>query len=67
MFTTGNDLRSLSQPGLKPRDSCTKQSISIIHNIYSSFDEGLEVKGVFVDITKTFRRVWQKDLFLKLK
>ena len=52
-----NDLISPNQSGFKPGDSCTNQLISITHEIYQSFDDGFEVRGVFLDISKTFDKV----------
>ena len=43
---------------LKPGNSCINQLTSIAHEIYSSFDEGLEVRSVFLDISKAFDKVW---------
>ena len=42
-----NDLISSNQSGFKPGDSCTNQLISIAHEIYQSFVDGFEVRGVF--------------------
>ena len=39
----------------------------ITHEIYKSFDDGLDVHGVFLDIFKAFDKVWHKGLFYKLK
>ena len=52
-----NDLISPYQSGFKPGDSCTNQLISITHEIYQSFDDGFEVRGVFLDISKAFDKV----------
>ena len=49
----------LFQPGFKPGDSCINQLLSITHEIYKSFDDGLEVRGVFLDISKAFDKVWR--------
>ena len=48
-------------------DSCINQLISITHNILNSLDEGLEVRGVFLDISKAFDKVWLDGLIYKLK
>ena len=32
-----------------------------------SFDDGLEVRGVFLDISKAFDKVWHEGLIYKLK
>ena len=55
-------LISSSQSGFKPSDSCINQLLSITHEIYSSFDEGLEVRSVFLDISKAFDKVWQLEI-----
>ena len=62
-----NDLISPDQSGFKPGDSCTNQLISITHKIYQSFDDGFEVRSVFLDISKAFDKVWHNGLIYKLK
>ena len=47
-FFIENKLISSSQSGFKPGDSCINQLLSITHEIYSSFDEGLEVRSIFL-------------------
>ena len=50
-----------NQSGFMPGDSCIHQLISVIHEIYASFDAkpSLEVTGVFLDMSKAFdRNVW---------
>ena len=43
------------------------QLLCITHDIYQSLDDGLETRGVFLDISKAFDKVWHKDLLFKLK
>ena len=62
-----NDLISPAQSGFKPGDSCIKQLLSITHEIYHSMDKGCEIRGVFLDISKAFDKVWHEDLVSKLK
>ena len=66
-FFIKNNLISPNQSGFRPGDSCTNQLIAITHEIYQSFDKGLEVRGVFLDISKAFDKVWHKGLIYKLK
>ena len=50
MFFTENSLISQNQSGFKPGDSCTNQLLSIMHQIYKSFDDGHEVWSVFFKV-----------------
>ena len=43
------------------------QSISITHEIYQSFEDGLEVRGVFLDLSKAFDMFWHEGIIYKLK
>ena len=45
-FFTDNKLISPNQFGFRPADSCVNQLLSITHEIYKPFDDGLEVRGV---------------------
>ena len=65
-FFIENKLIPSSQSGFKPGDSCINQLLSITHEIYSSFDEGLEVRSVFLDISKAFDKVWHDGIIFKL-
>ena len=66
-FFIENDLISANQSGFKQGDSCINQILSITHEIYQSIDQGYEVRGVFLDISKAFDKVWHKGLLFKLK
>ena len=57
-FLTESNLISSNQSGFKPGDSCINQLLSITHKIYKSFDNGFEVRGVFLDISKAFDKAW---------
>ena len=37
------------------------------HKIYQSFDEGFNVRSVFLDLSKAFDKVWHDDIIFKLK
>ena len=56
-YFLGNNLITPKQSGFRPGDSCINQRLSITHDIFTSFDNGLEVKGVFLDISKAFDKV----------
>ena len=53
-FLNQNDLIPSAQSGFKPGDSCINQLLSMIHEIYHSIDEGYEIRGVLLDISKAF-------------
>ena len=56
-FFTENSLISQNQSVLKLGDSCTNQLLSIMHQVYKSFDGGHEVRSVFLDTSKAFDKV----------
>ena len=62
-----NSLTTENPPEFKPGHSCINQLLSIRHDIYKSFNDGFEVKGVFLDISKAFHKVWHEGLIYKLK
>ena len=68
-FLDNNSLLSANQSGFRPSDSCESQLLSICHEIYTSFDcyPTLEVRGVILDISKAFDRVWHDGLIYKIK
>ena len=57
-FFLENELISPKQSGFRPGDSCINQLLSINHEILSAFDIGLEVRGLFLDVSKAFDKVW---------
>ena len=62
-----NKLFTECQSGFLSGASCVSQLLSIVHEIQSSFDSSLEVRAVFLDISKAFDKVWHPGLLFKLK
>ena len=58
-----------NQSGFRPSDSYINQLLAITHKIFQSFDcnPPLEVRSVFLDISKAFEKVWHEGLLYKLK
>ena len=65
-FFINYKLISSNQSGFKLGDSCINQLLSITHDIYESFNLGLEVRSVFYDISKVFDKVWHDGIIYKL-
>ena len=64
---TANKLLSDKQLGFRPGDSTINQLLSITHDIYNAFEHHHDTCAVFLDISKTFDKVWHEGLLLKLK
>ena len=65
-FLTINKLISDNDSGFKTGGSWVNQLLSITHKIYHSLNNDLEVRGVFLDISKAFDKLWHEGLILKL-
>ena len=68
-YFLSNKLFTPSQSGFLPGDSCIAQLLSTTHEIQTAFDENptVDVRGVFLDISKAFNKVWHDGLIFKLK
>ena len=58
-----------NQSGFRPGDSTINQLVSITHSVYSALDcnPTLDVRSVYLDISKAFDRVWHIGLLYKLR
>ena len=58
-FIGTRNMLSVHQSGFRLGDSSVHQLISIVNNIYNTFDanSSLEVRGVFLDVSKAFDRL----------
>ena len=69
VYLNNNKLLNSIQSGFGPGDSCINQLNSITHDIYKAFDANpsLEVRGVILDLSKAFDKVWHDGLLYKLR
>ena len=64
-----NKLFTPSQSSFLPGGSSIAQLLSIIYEIQTAFDNNptVDVRGVFLDISRAFDKVWHDGLVFKLK
>ena len=67
MYINENNFISDNQSGYRRGDSTIKQLITITNEIHKTFDQGKEMRAVFLDISRAFDRVWHEGLLFKLK
>ena len=69
LHLVSNELLNPNQSGFRPGDSTVNQLIFITHTIFKAFDcnPPLDVRSVYLDISKAFDRVWHDGLIYKLK
>ena len=65
-FLTDNILISPNQSGFRPVNSCVNQLIAVAHEMYKSIHDGLELRWIFLDISKAFDKVLHEGLLIKL-
>ena len=68
-YLNANNLITGNQSGFRPGDSTTNQLLYLVNEIHQAFEnpKSLEVRVVFLDISKAFDKVWHDGLIFKLK
>ena len=67
-YLNNNNLLSHNQSGFRPDDSTTNQLLYFVNEIHEAFeDKSLDVRAVFLDISKAFDKVWHDGLIFKIK
>ena len=67
-YFLNNNLISPKQSGFRRGISCVNKLLSISHDFFfTSFNNDLELAGVFLDISNACDNVWQDGLICKLK
>ena len=68
-YITINKLLNPSQSGFQKGNSCVSQLLKITHGIFKNLDSNppLITISIFLDLSKTFDKVWHKGLLFKLK
>ena len=68
-YFNSNNLITKNQSGFRPGDSTTNQLLYLVNEIHLAFEDpkSLELRAVFLDISKAFDKVWHQGLIVKLK
>ena len=68
-YLNENNLLTKNQSGFRPGDSTTNQLLCLVNEIHEAFEKSksLEIRAVFLDISKAFDKVWHEGLIFKLK
>ena len=68
-YLNKNNLITKNQSGFRPGDSTTNQLLYLVNEIHEAFEnlKSLEVRAVFLDISKAFDKVWHEGIIFKLK
>ena len=69
VISNTNNFITKNQSGFRPGDSTTNQLLYLVDEIHKAFEDpkSLEVRAVFLDISKAFDKVWHDGLILKLE
>ena len=63
-YLNGNNLITKNQSGFRSGDSTSNQLFYLVNEIHKTFEDpnSLEVRAVFLDISKAFDKVWHDVL-----
>ena len=67
-FLLEESLLNSNQSGFRPDDSCINQLLAMTHETFEAFDcnPSLELRSVFLDISKAFDKFGMKACFIRL-
>ena len=68
-YLDSNGLITKNQSGFRPGDSTPNQLLYLVNEIHEAFEnpKTLDVRAVFLDISKAFDKVWHDGLIFKLR
>ena len=68
-FLLEERLLNRNQSSFRPSDSCINQRLAVTHEIFEASDcnPPLEVRSVFLDISRAIYKVWHEGLLYKLR
>ena len=68
-YLTANHLITQKQSGFRPGDSAINQLLSLVNEVHAAFDNKkcLEVRSIYLDMSKAFDKVWHEGLTFKLQ
>ena len=68
-YLNQNSLLTRNQSGFRPGDSTTNQLLYLVNEIHLAFEnpKSLEVRAIFLDISKAFDEVWHAGFIFKLE
>ena len=68
-YTERENLLNINQSGFRANDSCINQLNSATHAIRRALNcsSSLEFRGTFLDLSKTFDKVWHQGFLFKLE
>ena len=68
-YLDNHQLITKHQSGFRPGDSTTNQLLFLVNEIHECFEDkkSIEVRAVFLDISKAFDEVWHDGLLFKLE